>query len=630
MWRQLALVALIVAAGSRAMHAHAALVISDPLDRVALGDAPASVRLSFSERPDPALSEIRVLDTAGAEQQLGRPLPTTGDPLTLFVNLRPLDRGVYTVSWRTVSAVDGHPSEGSYAFGVRVEPASTPGSPAAAPVSASLPEGAARWLLIAGLIGLLGGGVAALARFGPGSGETIALWGCVVAAVGLILLAVMQTRNAQSTLQQMLASEVGRALLWRGAALAIAAIALLRKAIAVTVAATLATVAVHVANGHAAADQHWFLATASQWAHFSAAGVWFGGLLALLLAVRGQTSTWKAEATHRFSRVATLALVVVAVTGVIRTVGEISGWRDLTSTPYGLAILAKVGLTIGIVGFAAFNHWRSVATAATNLQPLRRAGTGELSLAAGALAAAALLGALPPPAQSEPTGLVASGADYATTVRVRLATPSNQPGPNRFVVSAADYDSGRAIDARRVSLRFTPIDDPDVATTTLELARAPDGSFVGSGGNLAFGGRWRISALIERTASSVEVPMVVETAAPPQFVAVAHLVGQPTTYRIQVLGTGHVWISPDPERAGKSAVTIAFWDLIQDPQPMRDVVITLSSGDEPPREQSVKRTSRASFVADVAFARGANRLAVVGRAINGRRIRAVLNLDIAR
>ena len=118
-----ALVALGVIIGWTAIpHAHAALVVSDPLERVALGDTPAAIRLTFSEPPDAALSEIRVLDAAGGEQQFGRARASPDDPLTLYVNVRPLDRGIYTVSWRTVSAIDGHASEGGCVFGVRVEP----------------------------------------------------------------------------------------------------------------------------------------------------------------------------------------------------------------------------------------------------------------------------------------------------------------------------------------------------------------------------------------------------------------------------------------------------------------------------------------------------------------------------
>src|ERR1041384_1066405 len=125
--------------------------------------------------------------------------------------------------------------------------------------------------------------------------------------------------------------------------------------------------------------------------------------------------------------------------------------------------------------------------------------------------------------------------------------------------------------------------------------------------------------------------MVVETAPPQQFLAVARAPGAPPSYRVQVIGIGHVWISPDPGRAGPSALSISFWDLIQDPQPMHDIVLTLATPDAPePREQPVKRTSRSTFVASVELQPGVNRITVVGRAEIGKRVRAVLNLEIPR
>jgi uncharacterized membrane protein len=396
--------------------------------------------------------------------------------------------------------------------------------------------------------------------------------------------------------------------------------------------AALAAAAIHAASGHAAAGERWLAATvAAQWAHFVAAGIWFGGLVALLLAVRGGAADAKAGAARRFSRIAAAALVVVGVTGVIRSLGEVARWADLVSTPYGIALLAKMALTLGIVLFAAANHWRSLAVAATDLQPLRRTSAGELTLAGCAFAAAAVLGSLPPPAAlTSPPGLVASGSDFATTVRVRLTAASNQPGPNRFIVRATDYDSGRPVDARRVRLQFTSADDPDLPPTFLDLARGADESFVGSGANVAFGGRWRVVALLERAGDATEVAMELDTAPPPQFVAVAQPRDQPRTYRVQVLGTGHVWISPAREQEGHTELAIAFWDLIQDPLPIDAVIVTVGSADSAPREQAVTRTGRSTFVAAADLHRGANRITVVGRAANGRRIRAVVDLDIVR
>jgi len=99
--------------------AHASLVRTEPAESTRLGASPTVVRLSFSERPDAALSRVRVLDAAGRERQSGPATPVAGDARTLGVPVPPLLRGSYTVSYRAVAADDGHATEGSFSFGVR-------------------------------------------------------------------------------------------------------------------------------------------------------------------------------------------------------------------------------------------------------------------------------------------------------------------------------------------------------------------------------------------------------------------------------------------------------------------------------------------------------------------------------
>ena len=203
-----------------------------------------------------------------------------------------------------------------------------------------------------------------------------------------------------------------------------------RPAETIALVASLAAMAIHVAGGHAAASGEWTTATiASQWVHFAAAGIWIGGLAALLTGLRGAPSALKADAVRRFSFIALIGLIAVVVTGVARSAGELTSWADLISTRYGQALLAKVALTAGVAAFAAVNRWRSVAAAAADLGPLRRAGAAEVVLAGCALVAAAVLASLPPPAAElrAASGLEMSGVDFGTTLRVRL-TARNRSG----------------------------------------------------------------------------------------------------------------------------------------------------------------------------------------------------------
>ena len=80
--------------------------------------------LRFTERPDLGLSTVRVLDSSGRVVAGGPARPVPGRSSELRVSLAELPAGGYTVTWRIVSAVDGHRTDGVFGFGV---------GPAAAP-----------------------------------------------------------------------------------------------------------------------------------------------------------------------------------------------------------------------------------------------------------------------------------------------------------------------------------------------------------------------------------------------------------------------------------------------------------------------------------------------------------------
>src|SRR5215218_11075844 len=108
--------------------AHGSLLSSEPAGGSSLGRAPAAVTLRFSERPDPGLSTVRVLDSGGRVVAGGPARPVPGRPMELRVPTADLAAGGYTVSWRVVSAVDGHRTDGVFGFGVG--PAGAPVPPA--------------------------------------------------------------------------------------------------------------------------------------------------------------------------------------------------------------------------------------------------------------------------------------------------------------------------------------------------------------------------------------------------------------------------------------------------------------------------------------------------------------------
>ncbi len=87
-----------------------------------LQTSPSVVTVTFGEPPDPHLSRLRVLDSSGHDETKGSTETVPGQARSLQVHVVTLGRGVYTVAWTTVSAVDGHLASGTFAFGVRVAP----------------------------------------------------------------------------------------------------------------------------------------------------------------------------------------------------------------------------------------------------------------------------------------------------------------------------------------------------------------------------------------------------------------------------------------------------------------------------------------------------------------------------
>src|SRR5215213_5528922 len=120
-------------ASGPAAAAHGALQSSEPAGGSSLERAPAAVTLRFTERPDPELSTVRVLDNRARVVAGGPAQPVPGRPEELRVPVAGLPAGGYTVAWRIVSAVDGHRTDGVFGFGVG--PAAAPRLPAAEAVA---------------------------------------------------------------------------------------------------------------------------------------------------------------------------------------------------------------------------------------------------------------------------------------------------------------------------------------------------------------------------------------------------------------------------------------------------------------------------------------------------------------
>jgi copper transport protein len=521
--------------------AHADLASSVPMADSTVARAPQRIVLRFTEQPDPRLSKASLLNAAGRPVPGASPLEAVpGHPLSLQIVLsRPLPKGVYTVDWFSVSAVDGHTVPGAFAFGVGLPPGA--GKLAPNPFStspwASAAAATGRWLLYIGLLALVGGASTSLLVFGgriPAGGVRV-LWGALLLAAiaDAVLIAAERALTHAPSLSALLGTPEGGWLVRLGVALGVCALSVGFVTLRPSRAALLAVgatgslaVLVHVLSGHADAPSSVRLGNVVlQWVHVTAAGVWVGGLGWLLLGTRGRGRQERASAASAFSRVATVMLVVVLLTGLARALVEVGSVRALFSTSFGVTLLVKLALVAALVALGALNHYRWVPAAAESeagARALLRNSRGELIVAAAVLAATAVLSGLAPAnaalaarLTSTAPGVTLSGSDSGATMRVRLNVEPAAVGPNTYSVQVADYATGAPLAAvSAVQLAFFYLPRPAIGSSTLDLKRQTGGTWRGAGFQLSLAGRWAIFVIVQRGINSVEARLQLDVGPP--------------------------------------------------------------------------------------------------------------------
>jgi copper resistance protein D len=138
--------------------------------------------------------------------------------------------------------------------------------------------------------------------------------------------------------------------------------------------------------------------------HLLAASAWLGGLIPLthMLANKTLDDATAVVILNRFSAMAILAVGALLASGIANSVLQLESLSALINTAYGRVLIAKIGLFLGMLHFAAANRSRLVPALAQAKsseqarQKLRRNIAAELGLGTLVLAAVAILGTLSP------------------------------------------------------------------------------------------------------------------------------------------------------------------------------------------------------------------------------------------
>lgn len=108
-----------VAVASPAVLAHAHLKTQYPAAKAIMESSPQALTLTFSEDIEPAFSGVEIQNAQQQKMSTGKAQRNGREHNQLIVPLnQPLPAGHYQVNWHVLS-VDGHKTQGSYAFSVK-------------------------------------------------------------------------------------------------------------------------------------------------------------------------------------------------------------------------------------------------------------------------------------------------------------------------------------------------------------------------------------------------------------------------------------------------------------------------------------------------------------------------------
>lgn len=521
--------------------AHGFLDRSEPAANAVVPEAPSEVSLWFTEPLEPEYSRAELFDASGVK------IPTEprriGDDNQMLLTLpADLPDGTYTIQWRNISTVDGHPQQGFVPFtiGSRSDVV-TPQAPTVTTFSKppTWLDSLGRWLSLLGITGATGSVVCWLfvlrqareplddafydrvqRRF-----QRLVLFSIGVGIVGSLIALGVQVATAgdgfsvQRTLDVLIDSRFGHLWLARtvlllglGAIVASGSLWDERPSMS-TVALTLGlaggAMLPYALNSHAAAQVTGEdAAVAADWLHLAASSVWIGGLLALLVTLiygtrgsaRDQRRQAFAIAVTRFTTVALASVIILALTGFYAAWLQVGNLIALRETSYGQTLILKLALLVPMLILGAINMrviGPRMLTAARSGVHFGRTVAAEVMLGIGILATVGLLTTLPTARDT-----VTQEAENTTfhlnrnDVHSILYISPGSAGLNRYTADIA-IDGLETPASVQVILILTKQGDVE-GIREIQLPYNSGNRFEASGSDLSVTGAWDLEFIVRR------------------------------------------------------------------------------------------------------------------------------------
>jgi copper transport protein len=537
----LVLIVLLYSAGAvPSVSAHAVLLRSNPSANAVREQPPVQVELFFTETLEPNLSSIQVFDANNQIVDAGDVRVDPSDLTRMTVTLHLLSDGVYTVTWKALSTVDGHQTVGTFPFAL--------GDANAAAVSgiqqsttARLPVSAlvAKFLFLASLAILVGQRLFIALVWDPALKSNQndlskpAIWATlyhigligVLLSIGLgILSQAGQTTGSElsfpwdlETGQILIETRLGIIWLLR-LMLAMFAVWLagrqespLRDWIGFAV--NLALLATVTFTSHAATEARPLLPVLGDLIHLLGMTFWLGGLVYLFTGIRqlqqleGQPRiNLTSLLTSRFSINAIIFVSLIGLTGFYSAYLRVGSWSALLTSLYGHVLLIKQAFVAGLLIIAGIN----LLVISPRLNRERLEGIADTALvtrfgkilvldlifAGLLLASVSFLTYIPPAKIVSPISDLTS-ATGADDLKVEIYISPGRVGQNTFMLNVTTSEGHPLHSAKEVLLRFTP-SQGNIPPSELQLIGLGDGTFTAKGTYLSLPGDWQVQAIVRR------------------------------------------------------------------------------------------------------------------------------------
>ncbi len=511
--------------------AHAELLGSDPPMSSSLDEPPSELRLYFSEPVAAGMTDLSLLDARGrrVDRVVGRIDTETGRVLSAPVeNLQP---GVYTISYRALSAIDGHIDRGVVTFAFGTSESATGLGVTEVLRQPSLWIGAAL-RLVGYIAALFLVGIPAFRVFAVGpvrpsltSQQRVAVdsrltrlvfWSSLLFACSSLALLIQQAVELadEASLSSILASAENLVVrtrygaFWLGRmALGAAVFGVLRyqqrlaeseRAQRWGGAVILAGLALYtfasLSHASSAMDGSW-VGVGLSWLHLVAIGLWLGAAVGLVLAASTGAALVLAGPV---ARMALGSFVAIVLSGFGQTLVLVGDPRALIETLPGQLLLAKLITVTAIVAIAwqarRLVHAHRARTIDSVAAVVRRTRL-EIGLAALALGVTAVLVYLPPAWQTYQQQLRARPIETRTVVgdlNWLTRIDPGRPGENTIVLQPPDELRGRIVSARVLAT----FQDDDFPPSGARLDPDESGALVVRGPMLSMAGGWLLESVV--------------------------------------------------------------------------------------------------------------------------------------